>query len=171
MAVSPDGQTLATGAYDEMLLCRLTDRKTLVTLPHPKEYQGSHLTFSADGKRLAGASGCCVRIWQIDTARELMTFRRRVGQYPVVFSPDLRWLAAPNYQDVDLWSMDSGKPGRVLEDHRGWVKAVAFHPDGKTLAVLSGYSLLPFACRLTQKRPFPDTIGRSVLSRVCLLLP
>jgi WD40 repeat protein len=35
---------------------------------------------------------------------------------------------------VKVWDAATGRPARTLKGHTGWVKSVAFSPDGKRLA-------------------------------------
>jgi WD40 repeat protein len=76
-------------------------------------------------------------LWDVAGGNALASFKRVVGAYRMAFSPDLRTLASPNYQEIDLWDVASGKERLVLSEHRGAVRCVAFSPDGKTLVAAS----------------------------------
>jgi WD40 repeat protein len=45
--------------------------------------------------------------------------------------------SASDYQTIRLWDTTTGQCLQTLESHRGWVKSVAFRPDGKILASAS----------------------------------
>jgi len=147
LAISPDGRLLVTAGMQELLLWRLPSGQEAGRLKRERSFK-TGLAFSQDSERLAMAGDSEVRVWQVAMGRELLAFTRPVREDAVAFSHDLRLLAAANYQDVDLWSLETGKPGGVLEDHRGGVRAVAFRPDGKALAVLS-----------TTFNPFPEAVS------------
>ncbi|MCM3903865.1 MAG: WD40 repeat domain-containing protein [Pyrinomonadaceae bacterium] len=53
------------------------------------------------------------------------------------FSPDGNLLAVANGNQVKLWNSQTGKEVRKLKDLRGTVNAVAFSPNGRSLAVAS----------------------------------
>ena len=44
-------------------------------------------------------------------------------------------LTGIGYEFVNLWKVDSGEKSATLTGHRGWVKAVVFSPDGRTVRV------------------------------------
>jgi WD40 repeat protein len=95
--------------------------------------------FSPDGKRLA-LVGDKVSLWEVGTAKELLSFPVRGHFGSLALSPDLSTLAVPDFQDVDLFDLASGKVRASLLDHRGAVEQVAFSDDGHWLAVASSRS-------------------------------
>ncbi len=50
-----------------------------------------------------------------------------------VFSPDNRTLACIHKEDIDLWDFTTGEQKGRLTGHTGWIRSVAFSPDGSTL--------------------------------------
>jgi WD40 repeat protein len=132
----PDGKTLVAlvsrGPYlfaaDTLEIRSRPERRT------PGLYRA--LFVSRDGKSL-GACLYTASVWRLQPKVEqtatLHLERRGVGES--CFSPDLRLLAMPNHQDVDLWDVARGKIVRSLLDHRGSGAHMAFSTDGRTLAV------------------------------------
>lgn len=53
------------------------------------------------------------------------------------FSPNGNLLAAANGKEIKLWNAQTGKEKLKLKDLKGTVSAVAWSPDGRTLAVAS----------------------------------
>jgi WD40 repeat protein len=51
----------------------------------------------------------------------------------VCFSPDGRWIAGGDYQEVKVWDAQTGQQVFALKGHRHYVDSVAFSPDGKRL--------------------------------------
>ncbi|MFI1955896.1 trypsin-like peptidase domain-containing protein [Streptomyces xinghaiensis] len=134
VAVSPDGNTLATGSRDRTV--RLWDVRThrlRATLTGHSRSVGS-VAFSPDGKTLAtGGEDRTVRLWDVRTHRRLATLTGSAS--PVVFSPDGKTLATGGDQGrVRLWDVRNRRPLGVLKGHTGGVWSVAFSPDGKLLA-------------------------------------
>ena len=50
-----------------------------------------------------------------------------------VFSPDNRTLASIHKENIDLWDFTTGEQKGRLTGHTGWIRDVAFSPDGSTL--------------------------------------
>ena len=51
----------------------------------------------------------------------------------VVFSPDKRTLAFIHKEDIYLWDFTTGEQKGRLTGHTGWIRSLAFSPDGSTL--------------------------------------
>jgi RNA polymerase sigma factor (sigma-70 family) len=121
------------------------------------------LAFSPDGKILAANEDWATRLWDVATGKLLGQFKG--GGPSAVFSPDGRTLATGSYENeaplgmgrscqschapsaplspgcdkqVRLWEVATGKRRAVLQGHRGSVYALAYSPDGRTLASGSG---------------------------------
>ncbi len=56
----------------------------------------------------------------------------------VAFSPDSKSLVSGGYKQLNVWDASTGKPVRHLGPLEGNVRAIAFRPDGRTIAVATG---------------------------------
>src|SRR5207245_1421030 len=95
------------------------------------------LAYSPDGTRLAtGDKDGFVKIWDVATGRELLTYRgHKDAVNAVAYSPDGKLIAsAGDDRTVRLWEPATGKDKFTLAEHIDKVTSVAFHPDGKMLA-------------------------------------
>ena len=154
---SPDGHTLAAGAYRAVLLWDLTDRTRPRPLSQPLTGHKSSviaMAFSPDGHTLASASAEdeTVILWDL-TDR---TQPRRLGQpltghinevKSVAFSPDGHTLAsASSDETVLLWDLtDRTQPRRLgepLTGVSGGLSSVAFSPDGHTLVTTGIHTVI-----------------------------
>ncbi len=136
VAFGPDNKALATAGYDDVILWDLPAGKPRLTLKMD-DHSLRILAFSADG-RLVGCVGYHgAKLWEAAGGQERAAFKGLEGSGFPAFGPDLKTLAAPSHQDVDLWDLTTGKPRLTLEDHRGAANRVRFSGDGKTVVVAS----------------------------------
>jgi WD40 repeat protein len=137
LAVSPDGNLLATGSSDKTVkLWEVSSGKELRTLTGHIDGVTS-VAFRPDGRWLASAGGDkTIRIWNASTGEVLRTLEGHTGKVnAIAFSPDGHWLAsASDDKTIRLWEAETGKPAFTLVGHKSKVLSVAFSHDGKFLA-------------------------------------
>jgi WD40 repeat protein len=95
LAFSPDGSTLASGAYGEILLWNMNTFVSRSIHEEGLQYIPG-ITFSHDGELLASpANDNDIHIWSVKTGQLLRTLEGHQGNVlALAFSPDGRWLAA-----------------------------------------------------------------------------
>jgi WD40 repeat protein/serine/threonine protein kinase len=142
---SNDGQQLATASAGAEL-AQLWDAQTgkeLLVLRVEKQGGVRGVAFSADGRRLAAASGYVnvhpdseVVVWDARTGEEVSRLRGHVGGLAsVTFSPNSRRLASAGLdQTVKVWDAVTGQETLTLRGHSDVIPCVAFSPDGHRLA-------------------------------------
>nr|MDT0659005.1 Hsp70 family protein [Micromonospora sp. DSM 115978] len=135
LAFGPDGRSLATAGGNDHN-ARIWDGTTgeLVTV-FPGDSVVSAVAFSPDGTLLATDS----TIWTVATAAK--THSLKGSHYGVTFNREGTLLAvaggyAPN-EGVRLFEPSTGRLVRSLSDD--YASAVAFSPDGRSLAAAAGY--------------------------------
>jgi WD40 repeat protein len=138
LAFSPDGKSIASSSSDgQVRLWDVAKRETRAALPGLDRGFGCIVAFSPDGKRLGLAGETVAKVYELPGGKEVASITRRVRGWGATFSPDLATLASPDYQDMDLWDVATGKERLTLSEHRGEALAPAFTSDGKTVAVPS----------------------------------
>jgi WD40 repeat protein len=140
LAFAPDRKTLAwVGGEGEDKAVRLTDAVTGAEVGRLDGH--SHgilaLAFAPDGQRLASGNPFePVRLWDVATGKVCRQFNEIQGGVALAFSPDGRLLASGSMEGtVRLWDVATGTEQRQCQGYHGWVNALTFSPDGKTLAL------------------------------------
>ncbi|MGK7872190.1 MAG: protein kinase [Xenococcaceae cyanobacterium] len=137
LAISPDGQTLASGSDNKTIeLYELKTRKLLRTLTSHGNVVRS-VGFSPDGSTLVSGSGNgTIKVWNRQTGaleQELLGHSGPI--WSVAVSPDGQTLVSGSGdQTIKVWDLKAGKLTRNLFGHSARVFSVAFAPSGKIFA-------------------------------------
>jgi RNA polymerase sigma factor (sigma-70 family) len=159
VAFSADGKTIAATVSEEVILpngrmirdvVKVWDAKTLnVQQTFGDNSQMSHVAFSPDSKLLGACdpSKKSVKLWDPATGALERTLDTGEAQpWSAVFSPDGKTLVvggqkADHSGIVTLWESKTGKLKHTLHPEK-YVTAMAFSPDGKTIASSGGGELV-----------------------------
>jgi WD40 repeat protein/predicted dehydrogenase len=145
LAFSPDGRLLVTGSYQVVALWDVESRKLIRQLKGHRGYV-TGVAFSADGKRLATTSEDeTVKFWNPTTGEPAQTLTGLAQPaLGLTFSPDAGLLAVctgdatrPAKKGTARVFSTAGDLQFTVESHTRVVSAVAFSPDGSTLATAS----------------------------------
>jgi WD40 repeat protein len=154
LAFSPDGGLLATGSTSGRVAVRDAVTLRVLWAADADSAQVRSVAFSPDALLLAsvGLDGTA-KLWEAHTGR-LRASLPDWGEemYCVAFSPDGKALATGVYRggydplpkqdllcgDVKLWDVATGRVRARYTGHWEGVAALAFAPDGKTLATGDG---------------------------------
>ena len=159
VSFSPDGNSIASGGWDETIrlwdartgtLIRTLARKSVPSVQDAptlgRRSHGSYnkdfvysVSFSPDGNKIAsGSRDGTVRLWDAGTGDLIHTLTGHTSEvYSISFSPDGNTIAsAGGWKDktVRLWDARTGTLVRTLTGHTDDVRSVAFSPDGNTIA-------------------------------------
>lgn len=139
MALSPDGQRIATGSalLDPTVKVWDTQAGKRVFILRGHGDFVSSLAFSRDGKTLASASrDGTTRIWDMKAGENKRTLKSGIRENGVVALGPNGDLLATNEDDttVTIWDLRSGKPIFTLPAATESVLSLAFSSDGEYLA-------------------------------------
>lgn len=136
VAISPDGQALASGSLDKTIkLWNLGDGELLRTFSGHSDAVRT-VTIDSSGQILAsGSVDRTVKIWNLQTGELLRTLSGHSDPvWSVAISPDGQTLVSGSYDStIKIWNLQDGELLHSLSDHSDSIWSVAISPDGQTL--------------------------------------
>lgn len=137
---SPDGQLLATGSYDGVVIWNTaTNQPTLIDIGHDPEVDGRiySLQFSPDGETLAIGREKSVVLWDTSSSSVRAMFDEDWVS-DIAFHPNGSIFATAGKDAVRFWNSDDGEPQPLLVRPGGVPRTVEFSPNGNQIAVGDG---------------------------------
>ena len=135
LAFSPDGDRLATAGDDgKIKIWDTVSGELLFELVNPAGPFYS-VAYSPNGQYLTSGSDDGIKVWEADTARQVLTIPVVAGN--IVFSPDGSRLAAQTGSVAKVWDAQTGREQLTLAGHADWIMSLAFSPDGERLVTTS----------------------------------
>ena len=147
LSFSPDGKTIVAGGSDKTVRIWDVDtgkQKNIIS-ERSLHFGIKSVSFSPDGRTIAGSSFNSVRLWDVKTGKRKAILTRH--DFPpirsVSFSPDGKMLASGGSgRSVRLWDVSNKRWWNVFKKrsiatfkgHVSSVTSVSFSPDSKTLA-------------------------------------
>jgi WD40 repeat protein len=183
IAFAPDGQSLLAaslafrppgqrGLIHEFILWDAKTGAELRRLPGTDQadnrLDGRHgVAFAPDGRLVATTStDGTARLWDMRTGKELFRLSERGGTEAVAFSPDGAFVTWAEFNAVSVLDLKTRKVVRVLRGPVQAVLALAFSPDGKTLAA-GGADRVIWLWDLASGKPSDAPAGhRAAVTRV-----
>jgi WD40 repeat protein/serine/threonine protein kinase len=154
LAFSLDGHRLACAFEDKDKTVKVWDAQSgqeLLSLKHPDWVY--RLAFSPDGKRLLSASGfadygvgrddhAVVKIWDIQTGQVLLSVQEESKFTFLALSPDGKRIATADANEsrprIKVRDAQSGQVIFTFQEHKSWIRSLAFSSDSKRLASSPG---------------------------------
>ena len=145
LAVSPDGQKLATGSADSTVRIWNIASKTMEASLTGFSGPVMAVAFSPDGQTLASgggnlwSKGSDLKLWDTVSLKERMVLAGHHGPvFALAFSPEGQTLASGGMDGiVRFWNTTTGTEVRTIRGHQASVWSVAYEPTGKRIATAS----------------------------------
>ena len=145
--MAPEGLLAAGDANGDVTLWNATTGAFLRRLSaHAKTVSG--LTFSMDGSLLATAGwDAAIHIWPVDSTGAVADSPRHTLRHGSVvtalsFGPDGHQLASSGLDGkANIWNADDGTLHHVFDQGDVSIHALAWHPDGRQLAIAADQNL------------------------------
>jgi RNA polymerase sigma factor (sigma-70 family) len=148
VAALPDRKTVVSAGSDGAVIVWDAARGRELRRMEGHKERVHCLAVSPDGRTVAsGGRDKTVRLWDVATGRELKKIEAGGLVHGLAYSPDGKRLVSASGNDTydgwvlempghgaAVWDVATGKQAFRLEGHAGGVKAVAWSPDGKTIA-------------------------------------
>jgi WD40 repeat protein len=137
-AFSPNRKLVATGDFDGIVRLWRTDSGVQEDeLPTGELAPVTTVSFSANGLRLAAASGSQAVVWTLPVKRRQILRSHGNQVWAVGVSPDGTRVATGDISGlVRVWNLRTGAVGE-LNGHSGAITSLAFSPDGRLLVTAS----------------------------------
>ena len=143
VALSPDGNTVATSGYREVVLWNAADGALIRRITNLAE-RPHDIEFAPNGQQIAVAAGTPGQLGEVklfnvaDGALVADFFTTDDEVFSVAFNADGSRLAASCAdRSVRVFDVASRKQQLLIEDHADWVMDVAWSPNGSQLATAS----------------------------------
>lgn len=156
--ISPDGKTLAAGGREGHITLFDLQTRNPQRFFNIQAQKGSYVSFSSDGKTLAGSADGTILLWNYRTGANLLSL---AGDYPV-FSPDGTTMAYAEESDVIVYDRIGGKTLFSLPSKYPYISAFASGGRFLAYAVGEGVALVD----ITEKKRSAN--GRFKIKGACI---
>lgn len=138
--LAPDGSVVGD-ADGQLLIWESTNGQPKGKLEATREALSPVLAFSPDGRFVVGGDKD-YHIWRMENGKRIYTFEAdgtAVGRHLTCaqFSPDMQSVAMQHGNEVWCLKLSNGHIAHKFGSQHGVIEAMAYSPDGKSLAVAS----------------------------------
>ena len=134
VSFTPDGSLFVTGSIGQDRTIKFWDANSweLVATSPPQSGYINDLAITSNGKLVAAVRNY-VKVWDLADLTPLQNIKGpKLEINAIAVSPDGNYAATANKEGtVMVFDLATGQKILTTESHRGWVRTVAFNPDGQ----------------------------------------
>ena len=142
MALSPDGNTIASGGFKGLHLWDVATGEQIAVLGGQTDSLRS-IAFSPDGNTIASGEYDNLFLWDVESGERIKSITGHTdGMSGVTFTPDGNTLVSTSRSKVLLWDYTIGEYKKMIYGgHWTYYTDLNLHPDGNMLACADSLSL------------------------------
>lgn len=134
LAISPDGETLVSGSWDDCIKIWNLRSGQLTRTINAYADDVKAVAISPDGQTVAaGTYSGVIKLWNLKTGKQVGQFKHSGPVTSLAISLDKRLASGSRNGKIKIWELESGWE-LTIDGHKKAVWAIAFSPDGHTLA-------------------------------------
>lgn len=136
--ITPNGHQALGCDGESLILFDLVAGKSIQQMKLGS-YVAQDVEISPDGRRVIVSDSYDIRMWNILDGIEYPRLKDREIQWSTIFSPDGKYVLSGASQKANLWSVKTYRRIQTFDTAgSGYVKALAFSPDKRHIAVCPG---------------------------------
>jgi WD40 repeat protein len=122
-------QVMATDC-EKLIEFDIQKREVVKQRPLCNSWTAQAAAFSPNGALVAVPDSRVIRVWDVDSGRELPPLPTEDMVWSLTFTPDNKHLLSGTTDNINIWNVDDCQRIRVHPSSQGYIKSLAVSSDG-----------------------------------------